>query len=146
MQNRKFTIQSVVCTTVLSSPFSSMDRYHFDSTVNLKSLVAKNFYSDLIFGLVIGTLKPFNFIDPTSICNLEGMEDPKIKFHQTIKELETRLGDPNIRLESFIISNTRHDTVAWWAPSKEEFESHHVLFQTEDKNVYIKKILDDVLP
>jgi len=103
---------------------------------------AGNFYPDFILWLVIGNQQRIVFIDPKGIRNLEGMDDPKIKFHQTIKQLETRLADPNVIFTSFIISNTAYDSVAWWAPSKEDFESHNVLFQTEDKGMYIQKILN----
>ncbi|MEN6621705.1 MAG: DEAD/DEAH box helicase, partial [Smithella sp.] len=106
---------------------------------------AGNFYPDFILWLVIGDQQRIVFIDPKGIRNLEGKDDPKIKFYRTIKELETRLNDPRVKLTSFIISNTPYASVAWWVPSKEEFESHNVLFQAEDKNVYIKKILDKAI-
>ena len=106
---------------------------------------AGNFYPDFILWLVIGDQQRIVFIDPKGIRNLEGMEDPKIKFHQTIKQLETRLGDPQVKLTSFIISNTQFGSVAFWGTSKDEFEAHNVLFQTEDKNVYVKKILEKTI-
>jgi hypothetical protein len=102
---------------------------------------AGNFYPDFILWLVIGDQQRIVFIDPKGIRNLEGMDDPKIKFYQTIKQLETRLGEPKVKLTSFIISNTPYSSVTWWGPAKEEFEAHNLLFQ-EDKQTYIKKILD----
>jgi hypothetical protein len=106
---------------------------------------AGNFYPDFIMWLVTGDQQRIVFIDPKGIRNLEGMDDPKIKFHQTIKQLEARLRDPSVKLTSFIISNTPYSSVAWWGPSKDEFEEHHVLFQAEDKNVYIEKITNKAL-
>lgn len=102
---------------------------------------AGNFYPDFILWLVIGDQQRIVFIDPKGIRNLEGMDDPKISFYKTIKQLEARLSDPNVQLTSFIISNTPYTQVAWWGPSKDEFEAHHVLFQFEDKSTYIRKIL-----
>lgn len=106
---------------------------------------AGNFYPDFILWLVIGDQQRIVFVDPKGIRNLEGMEDPKIKFHETIKQLETRLNDPKVQLVSFIISNTPFNSVAWWGPTKDEFESHNVLFQTEDKGTYIRKIISKAL-
>jgi len=86
------------------------------------------------------------FVDPKGIRNLEGLNDPKIKFHQKIKELEVQLNDPKVKLDSFIISNTPYRAVNWWENgiSMDEFEKHHVLFQVEDQAVYIHKILNQV--
>jgi hypothetical protein len=106
---------------------------------------AGNFYPDFILWLVTGNQQRIVFIDPKGIRNLEVVNDPKIKFYQTIKDLEARLGDPSVKLTSYIISNTSYVRVGWWdrGLSKEEFESYHVLFQAEDKKYYIKKILEN---
>ena len=108
---------------------------------------AGNFYPDFILWLVVGGEQRIVFVDPKGIRNLEGLNDPKIKFHQTIKELETRLGDPVVKLTSFILSNTPYAQVSWWEKGipKSEFETHHVLFQAEDKGTYIQKILDGAM-
>ena len=104
---------------------------------------AGNFYPDFILWLVIGGEQRIIFVDPKGIRNLEGLNDPKIKFYETIKELEVRLNDPTVKLESFILSNTHSTQVLWWdgSISKKDLESHHVLFQMEDRNEYINKIL-----
>jgi len=106
---------------------------------------AGNFYPDFILWLVMGNQQRIVFVDPKGIRNLEGMEDPKIKFHQTIKQLETRLNDPGVKLFSFIISNTPYSSVAWWGVSKDDFESHNVLFQIDEEGSYIRKLLDSAL-
>ena len=51
----------------------------------------------------------------------------------------------SITLNSFIISNTRLPELTWWqgGMTKNEFEECHVLFQQEDKETYIKKILTE---
>jgi hypothetical protein len=48
------------------------------------------------------------------IRNLDGSDDPKISFYQTIKTLEKRLADPDVILNSFIIASTRHQQVDHW--------------------------------
>jgi hypothetical protein len=79
------------------------------------------------------------------IRNLQGDNDPKIEFHSTIKEIEDRLGDPRMVLNSFIVSNTPFDEVAFWGYTKDELEEHHVLFQSEDRTTYIRAMLDRIL-
>ncbi len=104
---------------------------------------AGNFYPDFILWLVIGGEQRIVFVDPKGIRNLEGLHDPKIEFYKTIKGLEAVLADPNVKLTSFILSNTPYAQVAWWEKgiSKDEFEAHNVLFQAEDKRIYVEKIL-----
>ena len=66
---------------------------------------AGNFHPDFIVWQVEGTEQYVSFVDPKGIRNL-GLTDPKIQFVDTIKEIEQRLGDPNVVLSSFIVSNT----------------------------------------
>lgn len=104
---------------------------------------AGNFYPDFILWLVHRGRQFVTFIDPKGIRQLSGLTDPKIEFSKTIKELEERLGDPTIVLNSFIISNTPFKSVGWWAgDEKHEFEQRHVLFQVEDKSVYIQQLMN----
>jgi len=85
------------------------------------------------------------FVDPKGIRNL-GPTDPKIQFHETIKEIEQRLGDPDVRLQSFIVSNTPSSTMQMlWNMKKAEMQQRHVLFQEEDKDSYLRSMLDSTL-
>lgn len=108
---------------------------------------AGNFYPDFILWLLAGDRQYVSFIDPKGLRNLEGPEDPKIRFHLTIKDLERQLGDPAVILHSFILSSTRGSEVAWWdgGMTKEEFEARNVLFQREDRTTYIEKLLQKVV-
>lgn len=104
---------------------------------------AGNFYPDFLLWLLTDDKQYVTFIDPKGIWNLEGPDDPKIRFCRTIKELEARLDEPNVLLNSFIISNTPFQQVRWWTNelSKDEFTKSHVLFQKEDRATYIKSLL-----
>lgn len=108
---------------------------------------AGNFYPDFILWVLSSGRQYVSFIDPKGIRNLEGPDDPKIRFHITIKELEEQLGDPNVILNSFIVSSTRIPDVTWWdgGMSQDEFEVRNVLFQREDKPGYIEKIFQKAL-
>jgi hypothetical protein len=106
---------------------------------------AGNFYPDFILWLLVGNHQYVTFIDPKGIVRLERVDDPKIVFHRTIKEIEAALGDPDVTLNSFIVSNTRYADVATWGHSKEELRGHHVLFQKDDRARYIGTMLDMIL-
>jgi hypothetical protein len=59
-------------------------------------LEAGNFHPDFILWLLVGDQQYVTFVDPKGIHNLQGENDPKIEFHSTIKEIEDRLGDPEV--------------------------------------------------
>ena len=80
---------------------------------------AGNFHPDFILWLLEGGQQQVIFVDPKGIRNL-GPSDPKIQFYETIKEIEQRLGDPAVRLQSFIVSNTPSSTMCMlWNMEKE---------------------------
>lgn len=105
---------------------------------------AGNFHPDFILWLLADGKQRVIFVDPKGIRNL-GPTDPKIEFHETIKEIEQRLGDPAVRLQSFIVSNTPSATMRLlWNMEKAEMASRHIVFQEEDKDSYVKSILEAV--
>jgi Type III restriction enzyme, res subunit len=106
---------------------------------------AGNFYPDFIFWLIVGGRQYIAFVDPKGIRNL-GFCDPKIQFFQTIKDIERRLGDTSVTLNSFIISNTPSHTMRLlWAVDKATMRSHNILFQEEDKATYVEDMIEQVL-
>jgi hypothetical protein len=107
---------------------------------------AGNFHPDFILWLLAGGKQYVSFVDPKGIRNL-GATDPKIQFYLTIKEIEQRLGDASVHLQSFIISNTPSHTMRMlWNMEKSEMQKRHVLFQEEDRGSYIGKMLISVSP
>ena len=104
---------------------------------------AGNFYPDFLLWQLTDDKQYVTFVDPKGIRNLEGPNDPKIRFYRTIKELEARLANPSVILNSFIISNTPMQQVGWWdgGMTHDDFRKCHVLFQKEDRATYIKRLL-----
>jgi hypothetical protein len=106
---------------------------------------AGNFYPDFILWVLMNGSQHIAFVDPKGIRNL-GPTDPKIQFYSTIKEIEQRLGDPSVKLSSFIISNTSSHTMKLlWEMDKSEMEARHILFQEEDKDTYVRAMLECIM-
>ena len=107
---------------------------------------AGNFYPDFILWLITKDKQYVTFVDPKGLRNLEGPDDPKIRFYKTIKEIESRLADPSVILNSFIVSNTPFRDVGWWdgGMNKSDLEACHVVFQHDDKASYVSQILETI--
>ncbi len=102
---------------------------------------AGNFHPDFILWLVVAGKQHVIFVDPKGIRNL-GPTDPKIQFFQTVKEIEARLGDPNISLDSFIVSNTSSTSMTLqWSMPKADMQARNIVFQDEDRDNYVSSIL-----
>ena len=103
---------------------------------------AGNFHPDFILWLLADDKQHVIFVDPKGIRNL-GPSDPKIQFHETIKEIEERLGDADVRLESFIVSNTPSATMRMlWNMEKAEMQKRNIVFQGENAGSYVRTMLE----
>jgi hypothetical protein len=102
---------------------------------------AGNFHPDFILWLITNGREYISFVDPKGIRNL-GFQDPKIQFYKTIKEIEKRLGDPSVTLNSFVISNTPvHEMGQLWGVERKQMEECHILFQQDGADKYIGELL-----
>ena len=105
-----------------------------------------NFYPDFILWLKNGEHQHVVFIDPKGIRNLKNrLENEKINLFKELKaEIEPSLRDVDIKLNSFIISNTKYREVNDWG-SQKDFADHHVLFQKDDDRDYIEQMLSMIV-
>ena len=109
-----------------------------------------NFYPDFILWLVQGENQKVLFIDPHGLRYDRGFNSSKVKFAATVKDLESRLGDPHLQLESFILApkTTTFDDLKHWLDFTEEektvegFAKHHVFFMHRDS--YMKEMFGEV--
>jgi hypothetical protein len=106
---------------------------------------AGNFYPDFILWLVSGEHQYINFIDPKGIGRI-GIEDPKITFYKTIKELEKRLADADVTLNSFIISVTPFSQIPLQLQNMEisDWNERNVLFREDDRYEYLGRLFGAV--
>ena len=89
-----------------------------------------------------------NFIDPKGLRQVNGFDNPKIQFHKTIKEeIETKLDDEDVVLNSFIVTSTSFRELEFWRGQEaiEDFNRQHVFFQKEQSDVYVKMILEKLI-
>jgi superfamily II DNA or RNA helicase len=99
---------------------------------------AANFHPDFILWMLKGGKQYVTFIEPHGLLH-EGANSEKVKFAQSIKQLEARLGDPDVVLNSFILSWTKYPQLRW-GPTRAELEQRHILFMTDDREDYLNKL------
>ena len=101
---------------------------------------ASGFYPDFILWVNEGQKQRVVFIDPKGIRNLQGLEHPKIQLFKTLKEeVEPTLNDPDISLDSYIISNTPYREISLWG-ERPKFLENHVLFDYDEE--YVKTLFE----
>ncbi|HNZ93948.1 MAG TPA: hypothetical protein PKL02_07385 [Rectinema sp.] len=105
---------------------------------------AGNFHPDFMLWLVDADGRQHvRFVDPKSVRQM-GFEDPQIDFYKNIKDIENRLADPDLTLDSYILSDTSSmDMMLHWNVNKTTMLAHHVVFLDEDKGHYLETILAD---
>jgi hypothetical protein len=106
---------------------------------------AISFYPDFILWIKTDSKQYITFIDPHGLFYCGGLKDPKIQLFRDLRELQSKLGDQNIVLNSFIISVEAYEK---WGKhfgdiTKEEFLENHVLFQ--DDREYIEQLINEIL-
>ena len=84
-----------------------------------------------------------NFIDPHGMGR-EPITSDKVRLHSRIKsEIESRLPDPSVKLNSFILSPTKHVELPDQSISVSDWNTNNVFFMEDDK--YIGKLFDTIV-
>ncbi|HDR16729.1 MAG TPA: restriction endonuclease subunit R, partial [Desulfobacteraceae bacterium] len=104
---------------------------------------AGNFHPDFILWVLMGGKQYVSFIEPHGLLH-EGPGSDKVKFHIRIKAIEQRLNDPDVILNSFVLSWTKFPQLKW-DKTKDELEKAHVLFMTDDRDHYVNKLFNAFL-
>ena len=99
---------------------------------------AGNFHPDFILWILKDGKQYINFIEPHGLMH-EGVHSPKIQFHKTIKDIERRLGDPDIELNSWVLSFTQRTQLSIRGYDTEEYDDNNVLFMEEEG--YLDKVM-----
>lgn len=95
--------------------------------------LAGNFYPDFLLWVVDhqSGKQWLSFVDPKGVKNMSE-NDPKFGLYQEVKILQEKIGDPNLILNSFILSIT--DLANWTNMHKteEELAEQHILFMKNE--------------
>ena len=106
---------------------------------------AGNFYPDFILWRLQGDKQRITFVDPKGIRQLSWGNEPKLDFHKTIRDVEVRLGDPDVSLRSFIVSVTPAAEMAvHWGVKPEQMAERNILFD-EDEH-YVQRLIRESSP
>jgi hypothetical protein len=103
----------------------------------------KGFFPDFIMWLIANGKQYINFIDPHGMGR-EPITSDKVRLHSRIKsEIESRLPDPSVKLNSFILSPTKHVELPDQSISVSDWNTNNVFFMEDDK--YIGKLFDTIV-
>ena len=103
---------------------------------------AGNFHPDFILWMIVGGKQYVTFIEPHGLLH-EGPASDKVLFHNRIKNIEKRFANPDVVLNSFILSPTKYAQLQWGI-DKQELEDKHVLFMDDGGSSYLKKMFDRI--
>ncbi len=101
---------------------------------------AGSFYPDFLLWKIEGDYQSIAFIDPHGLQHT-GVRDKKIEFHKTIKNIQNRLEDKKVCLNSFIVTPSRYAHLRW-EESIDELREKHVLFMNDNEHRYIADIVE----
>ncbi|AYA04285.1 type III restriction endonuclease subunit R [Acinetobacter sp. WCHAc010034] len=108
--------------------------------------LAGNFYPDFLLWLVHKEtgMQYLTLVDPKGLRNMDH-DHAKIKLHQEIKSIEAKVGDPNLVLNSFILSITPMKDIINNSLTQEEYAERNVLFMVGDDRTYLDQLFAKIL-
>jgi hypothetical protein len=114
-------------------------------TKGLGFALAGNFYPDFLLWLVDDETGEqwLNFIDPKGLRQMD-LNDPKLGLYKEVRVLQSKLGDPNLMLNAFIISGTPFADLINVSFEQADLEDRNVLFMSDGEQVYLKKMLERI--
>lgn len=107
------------------------------------------FRPDFILWLVKEEQQTIAFLDPKGMRNFtDTFNNPKVQFSRRIKELETLLKRADIRLESFLLSQTHRHDLRWPSPASPktqatalDYRSNHILCAKDEPSSYVRELI-----
>ncbi|MBI5815432.1 MAG: DEAD/DEAH box helicase family protein [Nitrospinae bacterium] len=144
------------CRAEVKGRFADVELYllrNHNSDKAISFFAESGFRPDFILWLLRGNHQTIAFIDPKGLRNFtDNFNNPKIRLSQKIKELEKNLKRSDIRLESYLISQTHRHDLRWPSPNDgrrqataEEYKAHHIFFAKDDPGKYIEELFTGIL-
>ena len=102
--------------------------------------LAGNFYPDFLLWVVDyeNGKQWLNFVDPKSITRMD-LDDQKLGLYKVVKEYEAQIADPNLVLNSFIVSINKLESWKNIKLTAEELADRHILFF---ENNYLQQMFE----
>ena len=80
-----------------------------------------------------GGKQRITFIDPKGIRNLSWHNEPKLDFAKTIREIEKKIGDATVSLDSYIVSVTpAAEMKLHWGVKDGQLAERHIVFEEDE--------------
>lgn len=92
--------------------------------------------------IISGGKQYITFIDPHGARNMS-INDYKVSLHTKIKGIEKSLGNVNVKLNSIILTPTKHSELIEKHIPKTDWVNKNILFMKDDK--YINDIFEKVI-
>ncbi|QQE11528.1 DEAD/DEAH box helicase family protein [Planctomycetota bacterium] len=112
---------------------------------------ASNFYPDFLLWINVSNVQHLVFVDPKGLHHIS-VNDPKVLFAtQQIPELQSTISkqNKNLHLHAFLVTHTDQNIIKWSMDSqkltKMQMQELNVLFQNEDKDIYIQQLMSKVM-
>lgn len=101
------------------------------------------FSPDFLLWIFWGDKQHITFVDPKGFHNLGSLDHAKVTLNQRLKfEVEPKLEDKNVSLNSFLVSTTEWKEIKWKRElSMFDFNSKGVFFQKDQRATYIESII-----
>ena len=99
-------------------------------------------YPDFLLWVNTQAVQHLAFIDPHGLIHARGEDDRKIRLAKRVKEHEERLGRSDVRLDSFLFSETPYQAISSWGRTQEELEASHMLFPQDRPQLSVRKMFE----
>jgi len=104
------------------------------------------FFPDFILWIIKNEKQYITFIDPKGMRN-EGFESGKVNLYKEIKNIQNKLCDSSVILNSFILSFTKYSEMPEYNIPITEWNKKNVLFMKDQNNcieIFFDKIMSDI--
>ncbi|MBZ5677087.1 MAG: DEAD/DEAH box helicase family protein [Acidobacteriia bacterium] len=145
-----------VCRTEAHGLLHDVDLYLLRNHSSDKAIAffsERAFRPDFILWLLKGDKQTIAFLDPKGFHHFtDNFNNPKVQMAREIKNLERDLSmRANIRLESYLISQTYRDSLRWPSQKEtgrdatlDEYRGHHILMAKDEPEDYVAQLVADL--
>ena len=150
---KRFVDVEAFCRAEAKGALADVELYllrNYSSDKAISFFAASEFRPDFVLWLLYENRQTIAFIDPKGLRNFtDNFNNPKVQFFRRIKEKENDLKRDDIRLESYLISQTYRNQLRWPSPrnskqqaTSSDYMAHHVLLAKDEPDTYVKNLIN----